>query len=103
MLHEFKPLPIQEEFISQSQLIRLFMHIRGAFAEYEAGLIRGRTLAGLATARRQGKRLGRPRALDKNQLARAKRMASSGRSIRYIAGILRVSPATAHRAIQERR
>ncbi len=40
---------------------KLFFQIRGAFAEYERALIRERTIAGVAAARRRGKRLGRPR------------------------------------------
>lgn len=40
---------------------KLQMHILGAIAEFERDRIRERVLAGLARARRQGKRLGRPR------------------------------------------
>jgi len=39
----------------------LMIHILGAFAEFERAIIRERTMAGLARARAQGKRLGRPR------------------------------------------
>lgn len=54
-------------FISVSQAIdtttpegRLFLHMLMTLAEYERELIVSRTLAGLARAKRQGKRLGRP-------------------------------------------
>ncbi|HEX9640930.1 MAG TPA: recombinase family protein [Candidatus Krumholzibacteria bacterium] len=67
---------------------RLFLQIRGALAEYEAALVRERTLAGLDAARRRGKKLGRPPALSITQTARARRMAASGQSVRYIAGVL---------------
>ena len=40
---------------------KLQMHILGAIAEFERGRIRERVVAGLARARAQGKRLGRPR------------------------------------------
>ena len=40
---------------------RLFLQILGAFAEFEREIIRERTMAGLDRARRQGKKLGRPR------------------------------------------
>ena len=79
---------------------RLFMQIRGAFAEYETALIRERTVSGLDAARRRGKKLGRPRVMDATQVARARRLKSAGRSVRYIAEMLDVSPATAHRAVQ---
>ena len=39
----------------------LMLHILGAFAEFEREIIRQRTLAGLERARREGKKLGRPR------------------------------------------
>jgi DNA invertase Pin-like site-specific DNA recombinase len=41
---------------------RLQMHLLGAIAEFERERIRERVLAGLERARREGKRLGRPRA-----------------------------------------
>lgn len=42
--------------------VNMFMvHILGAFAQFERDIIRQRTLAGLARARAQGKKLGRPR------------------------------------------
>jgi DNA invertase Pin-like site-specific DNA recombinase len=40
---------------------KLQMHILGAIAEFERGRIQERVRAGLARARTQGKRLGRPR------------------------------------------
>ena len=48
---------------------RLTFHVLAALAEFERGLIRERTTAGLRAARRRGKRLGRPRAyVDVNVL-----------------------------------
>jgi DNA invertase Pin-like site-specific DNA recombinase len=38
----------------------LLFHIVGAVAEFEAGLIRERTVAGMAEARRKGVHIGRP-------------------------------------------
>lgn len=40
---------------------RLQLHILGAIAEFERGRIQERVMAGLARAKAQGKRLGRPR------------------------------------------
>ena len=40
---------------------KLMMQIMGSFAEFERSIIRERTLAGLARAKAQGKKLGRPR------------------------------------------
>jgi DNA invertase Pin-like site-specific DNA recombinase len=88
---------------TQTAAGRLFMQIRGAFAEYEAGLIRERTLAGLEAARRRGKKLGRPPVMDATQVARARRMKAAGRSVRYIADVLEISRATVHRAVRDQR
>src|SRR5947208_10577674 len=41
--------------------LRLQLHVLGAIAEFERERIRERVLAGLQRAKRQGKRLGRPR------------------------------------------
>ena len=40
---------------------KLMMNIMASFAEFERDIIRERTLAGLARAKAQGKKLGRPR------------------------------------------
>jgi DNA invertase Pin-like site-specific DNA recombinase len=56
------------EFVSLTQQIdtqtpegKMFWQLLGVFAEYERELIVSRTKAGLERARRQGKRLGRPK------------------------------------------
>ncbi len=42
---------------------KLLFHVLGSIAEFERDLIRERTRAGIAAAKRRGKRLGRPRAI----------------------------------------
>ncbi len=76
---------------------RLFMQIRGAFAEYELALIRERTRAGVDAARRRGARFGRPEVLSAEQRARAHRLLSAGRSQRYVASLLDVGKGTIQR------
>lgn len=76
---------------------RMFFHIRGAFAEYERALIRERTVAGLAAAKRRGKRLGRPRAIRGPETFRMERLLREGRSLRAIGRELGVSAATVAR------
>ncbi|KKK91045.1 hypothetical protein LCGC14_2716890 [marine sediment metagenome] len=63
-----------KEFIVLTQPIdttsasgKLFMHILGAFAEFEREIIRERTMAGLDRARAKGIKLGRPRKAIKKQ------------------------------------
>lgn len=48
---------------------KLIFHIFGALAEFERGLIRERTRAGLKAARARGRNGGRPKKLDKRKLA----------------------------------
>lgn len=45
---------------------RLMFHIFSAFAEFERDLIRERTMAGLERAKKEGKRLGRPKGRKDN-------------------------------------
>src|SRR5262245_20824752 len=50
---------------------QFFFQITGAFAELERNLMRERTLAGLASARRRGRKGGRPKAIDAETFAMA--------------------------------
>ena len=52
------------------------------------------TRAGMEAARAKGKRIGRPPKLAKRDIARARRMRESGRSLRHIAEVLGVSHGT---------
>lgn len=69
---------------------RLQMHILGAIAEFERGRIRERVVAGLARARAQGTRLGRP----KGEVPVARLDAVAGLSNAAAATALGVSVAT---------
>lgn len=70
---------------------RFLFNVLGSVAELERDLIRERTAAGLAAAKRRGKRLGRRPTLTGDALDRARRMRAAGQSVRYIAGVLGVS------------
>ena len=56
-----KVISYTENLDFSNSMGRLIYHIIGSFAEFERDLIRERTIAGLDRARRQGKKLGRPR------------------------------------------
>jgi DNA invertase Pin-like site-specific DNA recombinase len=72
---------------------RLQLHILSAIAEFERSRIQERVVAGLARARAQGRKLGRPeRHVAEEVLAPVR-----GLSVRQAAKRLGVSPATAHR------
>lgn len=62
---------------------RLQMHVLAAVAEFERSVIRERINAGLAAARENGTKLGRPRTLDKHReaVANLRRQGLSGRKI----------------------
>ncbi len=81
---------------------RLFMQMRGAFAEYERALIRERVSAGIDAAKRRGKHLGRPKALTADQEARLRRLRASGHSLRSIAEMVGVSKSSVARAVSRK-
>src|SRR5437764_14884945 len=74
--------------------------INGALAEFERSLIRERTQAGLAAARRAGRTGGRPPKLTDDDIEAAKAMlANPDIGVTQIAHRLGVSPATLYRYI----
>jgi DNA invertase Pin-like site-specific DNA recombinase len=74
---------------------RLTFHIFGAMAEFERGIVRERTMAGLAAAKARGRRGGRPSALDADKHKIAHALIQDGQlTIKQIAAHLRVAPST---------
>jgi DNA invertase Pin-like site-specific DNA recombinase len=72
---------------------RLQLHVLGAIAEFERSRIVERVKAGIARAKSQGKKFGRPeQEIPEERLAPVR-----GLSVREAAKRLGVSPATAHR------
>src|SRR5918912_4085553 len=77
---------------------RLVFHMFGALAEFERSLIRERTQAGLAAARRLGRTGGRPPKLTEDDIEAAKAMLANPEiAVTQIAQRLGVSPATLYR------
>ena len=74
---------------------RFLFHTLAAVGELERDLIRERTIAGVAAARRRGKRLGRPRV--QVPVGRAQALLAEGMSISATAQALGVSKATVKR------
>ena len=80
---------------------RLLFHVFGALAEFEAALIRERTMAGLAAARARGRTGGRPTVWTEDKLKTARVMRASGDyDVSTIAKVLGVSRASVYRALQ---
>ena len=77
---------------------RAMFQMLGVFAEFERAMIQERVRAGLARARAQGKRLGRPRVGPRVEAAvRAAR--AKGKGIRKIASELKIGVGTVQRIV----
>jgi DNA invertase Pin-like site-specific DNA recombinase len=102
-LAEFDSLGIQfvsihEAIDTTSPMGRFAFAVFAAIAEFERELIRGRVKSGVAHARSQGTRLGRPRvAVDLEKIAQWR---AAGASLRTIASKLGISHASVVRALQ---
>jgi DNA invertase Pin-like site-specific DNA recombinase len=79
---------------------KLVFQIVGAVAEFEKDIIKERVIAGLANARRKGKRLGRP-PVDPDLYARAKELRYQGLSFRKIAQGLKIDEGTIRKRLKK--
>lgn len=101
-LEEFQALGVQ--FVATVDAVdyttpagRLFAQILGSLAEFEKSLLIERTKMGLEHARRIGKRLGRPRRHDRDEI---RRLRGQGMSYRAIAKKLGVPLGTVSDALR---
>ena len=79
---------------------KLTFHVFAALSEFERDALRERTRAGLAAARRRGKKLGRPRSLSPEQVEMARTLVANPRlSARQVAEQLGVHRATLYRSL----
>jgi DNA invertase Pin-like site-specific DNA recombinase len=80
---------------------KLVYHLFAAFAEFQRDVIRENTVLGLAAARDRGKKLGRPRLLQIEDILECHRCVSQlGTPIGQVAGRMSVSPATLTRGFK---
>ncbi|MCH7575837.1 MAG: recombinase family protein [Candidatus Marinimicrobia bacterium] len=97
---EFKSL--QESLDTATPTGKLIFHVLGALAEFERSLIRERTKAGLAAARARGRIGGRPRVLNKRNVALVKSMlADPSGTVKEVAETLGVSRATIYNYLKQ--
>lgn len=84
---------ITEQIETVTPAGQLFFHMVGAFAQFERDVIRERTNAGLQAARRAGKKLGRPPAINDAQWKQAKTLLTEphNMSVVAVAGLLNVT------------
>ena len=78
---------------------RMLYAVLGAVAQFERDVLRERTVAGLAAAKRRGERLGRRPALSPAQIREAKKMLARGESAAHVARVFRVGRSTLYRAV----
>jgi len=76
---------------------KFFFTMMAAFAELERDMLHERTMAGLATARAQGRVGGRPVVMDADKLAAAGARRAEGESPTQVAKALGVSRASVYR------
>jgi DNA invertase Pin-like site-specific DNA recombinase len=81
---------------------RFILGVFASLAEFERELIRERTKAGMAAAKRRGRHLGRPRKLTPHKLDHARQLIANGKETRAgAAALLGVGVATLRRALRE--
>ena len=81
---------------------KMTMQVLAAVAEFELDLIRERTAAGLARAKGEGKKLGRPSALAPEAVAQVRqRLAAGSATVAGLARELKVGRATIQRCTAE--
>jgi DNA invertase Pin-like site-specific DNA recombinase len=79
---------------------RLMLTVLGGIAEFERELIMARTEAGITKAREQGKKFGRPSALDVGQKRKIAERYAAGDTMQALADEYEVGVASIHRALQ---
>jgi DNA invertase Pin-like site-specific DNA recombinase len=95
---------LTEAIDTTSSAGRMLMQMLGSFAEFERAMIRERTRAGLATARREGRVGGRRPKLTQRQRAEIIAMVSSGqKSESEAARLFGVHPSTVSRLLAQQR
>jgi len=91
---------LTENFSTETATGRAMMQMIGVMAQLERELIRERTIEGLQAARARGQKLGRPYALNNNQIREAHEAMVSGQQDIYdIAKRLGVSKLTLQRGL----
>ena len=79
---------------------RALFQMLGVFSEFERAMIQERVRSGLARARAQGKRLGRPPKATPRVRRKVLAARAQGHSMRQIARDVGVSPATVHAVVK---
>jgi DNA invertase Pin-like site-specific DNA recombinase len=89
----------QQQIDSGTPAGRAMLQMAGVFAEFERGLLIERINAGLARARSQGKKLGRPTSINSRKEQRIRSMHADGTGMLKIAKTLGVGTSTVQRVL----
>ncbi|MBK5238458.1 MAG: recombinase family protein [Actinomycetales bacterium] len=103
---ELDTLGVQLEVLEQNIDTRtpegkIFFTIVAAFAKFERGIMRSRTMDGLAAARARGRVGGRKPTMTSKHIDEAKRLYGEGKSVSDIAALLSVSRPTIYRSLEQ--
>lgn len=93
-------ISLEERIDTTSAAGELVFHVFGAIAHFERRLISERTKDGLATARKQGRNLGRP-PLEAETISALQNLVEAGKSVSQAAKHLGIGRSTAYRVIGE--
>jgi len=80
---------------------KLFFNTVAAFSEFEHGIMRSRTMDGLAAARARGRVGGSKPKMTSKHIDEAKHLYGEGKSVSDIAALLSVSRPTIYRALEQ--
>ena len=90
-------ISLQEQIDTTSAAGRFYLHMLAALAEFERELIRDRTRAGMAAARKRGVIIGRPRKMNPEQVEQARQSLGQHQSYNDVAAAYGVSTGTLRR------
>ena len=85
---------VRQGFDTSTSMGEVMFQFVGILSSWEHEMIRGRTLAGLDRAKKEGKTLGRKTVIDDNKVSHIRKLRSVGRSLRDIASEVGVSKGT---------
>ncbi len=90
---------VTENIDTTSPMGKFTFHLLGALGQFERELIKERINAGISNAKAQGKKLGRPRTLNTEQIALVRDMKQKGMGVTGIARIMKCSRYAIYRVL----
>ena len=104
ILNELQSLKVDLMFLQQgldtsSASGRMMFSVFGALAEFERNLIRERVCSGLARAKRNGVKLGRPSVMNDSMVSAVRLLKERGMSVRNISKELKCGVGTVYKSL----